>query len=376
MKNPFRYGQIVDKENFCNREQELKDIKRAIENGYSFWIYSPRRFGKTSLINRAFSETKNIKTLYLDLYNIQSLEDFADKYSKLIIKNLFDWKMDVDALGKKLKHYFKNISPSISFDTSGMPSFSLGSNSIGDQKDIEVILDIPERIAVSKNIQICIAFDEFQEINRIEPFIINWMRSLFQSHKNVSYVFLGSKQSLMEKIFADSNSPFYEFGFKLPIYEISEKDWKVFIKDKFNKSGIDIFENTISAILQKSNNHPHFTQYFSSVVWELLYEGVNQNDNDFNDLWMKKIIEGQTIIFQGIYDQLNQKQRKVLITIAKIHTDDQLFSSDYIRKNNLPTSSSISTILKSLTKNGYIYKSKESKYRITNPVFKEWLLKL
>ncbi len=376
MKNPFRYGQIVEKENFCNRENELKEIKRAIENGYSFWIYSPRRFGKTSLIKRAFSETKTIKTLYLDLYNIQSLEDFADKYSKLIIKNLFDWKMDVKALGKKTKQYFKNINPSISFDAEGMPSFSLSSSSIEDQKDIEVILDIPEKISVSMGIQICIAFDEFQEINRIEPFIINWMRSSFQAHKNVSYIFLGSKQSLMENIFADSNSPFYEFGFKIPIYEISAKDWNIFIKNKFSNSGIDINENTISEILEKSNNHPHFTQYFSSVVWELLYEGENQNDRNFNDLWMKKIIAAQTIVFQGMYDQLNQNQRKTLISIASLSEVDQLFSAKYIKKNKLPASSSLSTILKSLMKNGYIYKSKELKYKITNPVFKEWLLRL
>ncbi len=50
MENPFKYGEVVSGENFCNREKELKEINRAIANGDSFWMYSPRRFGKSSLI--------------------------------------------------------------------------------------------------------------------------------------------------------------------------------------------------------------------------------------------------------------------------------------------------------------------------------------
>ena len=68
---------------------------------------------------------------------------------------------------------------------------------------IEKILQVPELIANDRKISIYIAFDEFQEIERIEPFIINWMRSVFQQQENISYIFLGSRQSLMESIFAN-----------------------------------------------------------------------------------------------------------------------------------------------------------------------------
>ena len=86
MKNPFRFGQLVKGEHFCNRLNELKEIKKALNNGYSFWIYSPRRFGKTSLLLRAFEELSGIKTVYLDLYNVQSLSAFAEKYSQVVLK--------------------------------------------------------------------------------------------------------------------------------------------------------------------------------------------------------------------------------------------------------------------------------------------------
>jgi hypothetical protein len=80
MRNSFRYGQIVKGENFYNRENEITEIHKAIKNGYSFWMYSPRRYGKTSLILRAF----------------ETMEDYP------IAKELFNWKAGIKILSKKI----------------------------------------------------------------------------------------------------------------------------------------------------------------------------------------------------------------------------------------------------------------------------------
>lgn len=273
MKNPFKFGEIVTGENFCNREKELKEIRKAIKNGYSFWIYSPRRFGKSSLIFRSFKnlQNKSIKTIYFDMYNIQTIDDFARKYAVVLTEELFDWKMEIKKLSQKIGDYFKNLFPKISLDSSGTPSVSFELHKIDSQANIEEILKIPEAIAKKNQIQICIAFDEFQEIKRIGPFLINWMRSVFQLQKNVSYIFSGSKQSLMESIFADTNSPLYEYGFKMPIYPISKNDFSHYIKKQFKKTNLEIPDRAIAGILDKSKGHPHFTQYFSSVVWDLIF---------------------------------------------------------------------------------------------------------
>ncbi len=71
------------------------------------------------------------------------------------------------------------------------PESSLNIQKIEKQEDIETILEIPNQISLKTSKRICIAFDEFQEIKRIDPFLLNWMRSSFQRHKNISYIFLG-----------------------------------------------------------------------------------------------------------------------------------------------------------------------------------------
>jgi hypothetical protein len=375
MKNPFRFGQLVKGEDFCNRLNELKEIKKAITNHYSFWIYSPRRYGKTSLILKAFEELPNIKKVYLDLYNIQSLSAFAEKYSRAVLKELFDWKSGIKNIGKKMSGFFKRITPKISFDTLGNPSISLESQAIKEEADIENILDIPEKIASQQKCHVCIAFDEFQEVNRIEPFLINWMRSAFQRHQYTYYVFLGSKQSLMETIFADPNSPFYEFGFKIPIKEISRENWETFIRGKFKKTGIEITDSTIKSIIEKSRGHPHFTQYFASMVWDFLAQGYDQEEPGFTAAWMARLIAGQSIVFQNQFDLLNQNQRKTLMAIASLKPGEQLFSEQCRKRCKLPVSPTLTTTLNSLLKKDLINKE-NGNYTILNPVLKEWLIQL
>ena len=197
------------------------------------------------------------------------------------------------------------------------------------------------------------------------------MRSLFQFHKKVSYIFLGSKQSLMEYIFTDMNSPFYEFGFKMPIYPIANSDLTSYIKNRFRKTKLQISNDTISYILKTSRSHPHFTQYFAAVIWEMILEGFDDKNPEFNTLWMKRIIDSQSFIFQNIYDQLSLNQRKTLIAISNLK-NEKLFSGEYRKKYVLPETSSLTSTINSLMKKNLIQRSNRS-YEIMSPVFQEWV---
>ena len=91
---------------------------------------------------------------------------------------------------------------------------------------------------------------------------------------------------------------------------------------------------------------------------------------------MDKIINSQGIIFQTIYDQLASNQRSVISAIAQMEDKQELFS-DKVRKDfGLPVSSSIAITLKALIKKSLVYKTPKGKYRIDNPVFKEWIYRL
>ena len=372
--NPFQYGVVIDDSAFCNREEEIACLKKQIINGYSTWLFSPRRFGKTSLVEKVFREMDDTVCIYVDLYNIKSKDDFCRKYSRIIANELFNWKDDIKKLTRNLSEAFKKLSPAVSFDEAGNPSFSINVHKVEKQEDIETILDVPNKVSMKSSKKICIAFDEFQEINRIDPFMLHWMRSSFQRHRSISYIFSGSKQSLMEDIFSSTQSPFYEFASKMNLSMISRDELFAFIKKNFRKFKLSIENDTIDNILEKSECQPHYTQYFASVIFDLVKAGMDQTDEKFPDYWMRKIIIPQTDVFQDIYDQLTNSQRATLQAIAMLN-EAGIYSEETRKKYGLPVSSSLNEVLKSLQKKGLIYKSPNT-YKITNPVFKEWLLSL
>ena len=371
--NPFVFGKIVGENNFCNRKLELVDLQQNVNNGYSVWLFAPRRYGKTSLVKRVFKQTTHVKTIYFDLYNIESLDDFSRKYSDILSKELFDWKDEVKDVIKSIKKYFSNLSPKISFNEDGIPELSLNQQNINTQGDLSSILSLPEKVAKAQDINICIAFDEFQEIERIDKFIINWMRSEFQNQENVSYIFLGSKQSLMESIFTSINSPFYEYAIKMDINPIARPELYAYIENKFLESNLQIDAIIIDDILNKSACHPHFTQYFASVVYDIKIANNGIDNASLLEQWMNKIIDSQSIIFQNIYDSLSNNQRKILRLIAS--NTSEIYSTKARKEFNLPAVSSITTSINGLNKKDLLDKQND-KFVVSNPVFKEWLLRL
>lgn len=50
LRNPFVVGRYVSDEYFCDREKETEFLLKQVDNGRNVAIISPRRMGKTGLI--------------------------------------------------------------------------------------------------------------------------------------------------------------------------------------------------------------------------------------------------------------------------------------------------------------------------------------
>ena len=144
MKNPFMYGGVVTGENFADRKQELKEIKRDLMDGERIFLISPRRYGKTSLIINALSELKaqGLLTVYIDFYKVTSvqklLEIFAGEVAAAVeskLEKMFDF----------LKKLLPGLRPKITIQADG--STIIGIEHIPSEKEtlkfLEEIYEIP-----------------------------------------------------------------------------------------------------------------------------------------------------------------------------------------------------------------------------------------
>lgn len=127
--NPFRFGTVVSGDYFTNRLKEIKQISEHIKSGQHIILISPRRFGKTSLINEVINNL-NMPFIKIDMELIIDELDLANYYVKKTL-SLSPFE--------KLKYYLKNltIQPSIQFKPENNDvsiSFSM------EQKNISNIL--------------------------------------------------------------------------------------------------------------------------------------------------------------------------------------------------------------------------------------------
>ena len=56
IKNPFVVNGYVSEEYFCDRESETAELTGALRNERNMVVVSPRRMGKTGLIEHCFHQ--------------------------------------------------------------------------------------------------------------------------------------------------------------------------------------------------------------------------------------------------------------------------------------------------------------------------------
>ncbi len=83
--NPFNYGKVVSKEDFCKRPELMKKLASEIKRGQNVYLQGERRTGKTSLISETIRTNKKYRKAYVDFLEVKSLDDFIKRIVHAVI---------------------------------------------------------------------------------------------------------------------------------------------------------------------------------------------------------------------------------------------------------------------------------------------------
>ena len=371
--NPFIYGEEVEGENFCNRLEEIKELLSEIESFQNILIYSPRRYGKTSLIKEVFKKLKRkgFLTVYIDLYPAISENDFARISLKSISQVIGGTKGNVI---KRLKDYLKQIATSLflTFSEDGTPSIGVNLSKTEILPAIDDLFNGLYAYIKSKNKPATVVFDEFQQLGELENNRVEKMlRSIIQKHRQMSYIFMGSKKHLIYDMFNNPNRPFYKSTRHFPLQTIEKPVFSRFIKQKFIKSGIQLEKDVPETIVDRAESHPYYTQMLAHVVWQLTSDRKTASLEDVQT-GIRKILEREEPAFNNLWDNLTLKQRRLLMAICLRNEEDKIYSVEFIDKYNLGSGSTVQRGIKSLI-NKSILDKEEEKIFINDIFFKRWL---
>lgn len=370
--NPFKYGQIVEGEYFYDREEELLRIKSTLSGGNNLVLYAPRRYGKSSLVKKALKELNKdgFITVYIDFMAIYSRDSFIKAYSKEITMND---KNPIEKTVKKLSKLIRGIVPSITFNSQGLPEFSFSWIDGAEKVEtLEDVINLPEKFANNKKRWI-IAFDEFQEITTLngESFE-KILRSLIQHHKNVSYLFLGSRTHLLKEMFSNKNRAFYNSAMLMNLGIIDNKYSINYLHKKFAKDKIKISTEVAEYLINSINSIPNYIQFIAAEIWQQV---INKKEEVTKE-HVKNAIETIIDLKSDYYWELTNKQtnyrKKVLVALCNSVTG--IFSKELTQKFGLGANSTTQKAISTFINDGIIEQF-NNKYEFSDPIYKLFLLK-
>ncbi len=370
MKNPFEFGKVITGPSFVDREEERKQIEINCKSAINTILISPRRWGKTSLVAKVGAEISNEKLVfcYLDLFNIRSEEEFYKKFTTEVIKSSSSrWEEWIEN-GKK---FLKNLIPRFSFGDDPIHDFTLTLDDKAVMQSPEEALNLPEKIAIDKEIEMVVCIDEFQNIAFFDdPLALQkQLRSYWQYHKKVSYIIYGSKKHLMTALFQDAGMPFYRFGDLIALQKISEQYWVPFIIRNFAETGKSISEDAAFRIPELMENHPYYVQFLSYHCWNLTTDTCT-----FPVLYeaLEDIQQHQAILFQSEIDNLTNFQLNFLKALA--NEEEQFTSMEILNKYHLGSPGNVNRIKSALLSKEIIAVTGK-KNEFSDPLFKIWIQK-
>jgi len=372
--NPFIIGRYESAEYFCDREEETATLIKHIVNGRHVSLISPRRLGKTVLIEHLFSkpEVKNhYYTFFIDIYSTSSLAEFVSMLGKEIFSRLKPVKTK---WSEKFLQVVGSLRPGVKYDSlTGDISFDIG---IGDIQSPQISLDEIFSYLEMADKHCVVAIDEFQQIAQYhEKNVDAILRTKIQHCRNVTFIFTGSKRHMMSLMFYSPSKPFYQSTIGMGLQPIAEDVYCRFATALFSSRKKSIDHDVLTSVYRRYCGYTWYVQMMMNELFAITDKGETCSV-DMIHIAHRNVITSQSDHYAELLCNLGTKQKILLKALAKEWAEKHdwisgLTSSSFVRKHSLQSSSSVQAALKGLI-DKEIVTQQDGKYRIYDFFLAEW----
>lgn len=369
MDKPFIFGIPVEDSHFIGREEEINRLITNFKYGVNTVLISPRRWGKTSLVNKVAGMTasKELLVVKMDMFSCRNEYDFYNVFSEAILKQtaskVEEWK-------DLAKGFIERLAPKISMSPDPLSEYSLSLGITAKTHTPEEVLQLSETIAQRKGCHILICIDEFQQVGEFPDSLTvqKRMRSVWQHQNNVSYCLYGSKMHMMTNLFQKKSYPFYKFGEMLYLKPISLDAWKNYISERFEQEGKHISDELIQQLCETIEYHSSYVQQLAYCTLLLTEDNVTE---EILTAAIEDLIAQNSSIFIEQTQSLTSYQLNFLRAI--LYGVNNGFNEKEVRESfDLGVPSNVDRLKKSLVDKELIEYT-EKGVEIGDPVLRLWL---
>jgi AAA+ ATPase superfamily predicted ATPase len=375
---PFIVGRPVTGEYFVDREDELRRLQtlvKGIQKGASSnsALIGLRRTGKTSILENLEILLKPNAKLIPVIANCYGIAAKSRLAKVLVDKTIESYvcktgdsaflKRITKAIGQAAKSAIGRISE-VKFAEF---SLKLQDKNMEEDSLIEEALQYIEALAQEKDVFFVVMLDEFQDVIRWGDDTLKRIRSVVQSQKRVCYVLAGSATSIMRNLVYDRRSPFYRQLVEIPIKKLDKSIATAFLKRRFECAEMEVADSVIAKIATLSDGYPDYMQRLGLELYLLIGQGCmiaeDQVDKAYEDMVVS--LDGE---FDNYFRNFSPLEREILVALAT----GSIQPSEVARAVRKPIFN-ISKTLTTLMNYSIIEKPMKGQYRITDPVFADWL---
>jgi len=371
-QNPFTLETVGLLDPFCDREEELKAFKEYARDHLKVVVFSPRRYGKTSLIVRVQDDLskEGVVCPYADFLTVASPGGVAEELMKGVFRALHKRESFIEK-GKRFFKSFKSLRPVVMLDETGS---KLGIERQSGASEMALLRgaleELKKFVHTHENLKFCFAFDEFQEITRLKETaeIEGLFRSAVQGLR-ASCFFIGSRRSVLLSLFSDSKKRLYKLARNEEVCPLPSDDIYDYVKERFEQAGKKINKDALKELVRLSDGYAYYMQYLAQELFYLTGDEANLEDVGKAAAGvMNKERHG----FAGIIQGLTRQQLRLLKALAEKPVK-QITGSEFLGRAGLAPST-VSKSLEYLISQDLVEKREADFFcRVVDPFFRMWL---
>ena len=368
--NPFIVTGRIPAAYFCDRVVESKVLSQALLSQMNVVLTSPRRMGKTALVDFVFQQEEiqnDYFTISVDILHTTCFKEFIYTLGTAVYEKIANRS---DKMRRLFITTLRSLSASFGYDPiQNTPTFDikLGDINMPDY----TIKEIFEFIEQADK-RCLVVIDEFQQITKYpEKNIEAILRSYIQKMSNANFVFAGSQRTILEEMFLSSRRPFFQSAKLIQLEAIELPIYQEFVIKHFRENGKDIRPDAIEKAYNTFRGVTLYIQRIMKDAYTLTPQGETCDVELIAQLIDDFIAENDYRI-REILAYISEPQKEVLYAIHDEKEVKSIVSAAFTKKHRLKSPSATQSAAKKLLEDDILTR-KEKVYSIADPLLDLWI---
>ena len=368
--NPFIVAGKIPAKYFCDRKEEAERLTDCIQNQENVVLISPRRMGKSKLIDYCFDKSairNSYYTLEADILQTTSLQEFIQVLGCVVYKQL---ARRSERLFKLFAATLRSLSASFGFDPiQNTPTFDI---KLGDITAPEYTLDEIFAYIEKADKRCIIAIDEFQQItNYAEKNVEAILRTRIQRCSNANFIFAGSRRRILNEMFLSNKRPFYQSATLIQLDPIPKETYLKFVKKHFDDGQKNIEKEAVTNVY---NTFEGVTYYMQRMMHDCFMEVPSHEvcTEAMAQKIIQRFVQENDTRLREMMAFISEQQKALLYAVCKEGTARHITSAAFVRNHNLKSQSSVQFAIKRLLELDLITEQ-ERQYHISDPLLRLWI---